>query len=316
MSRPILRQRRGLDAGLAGKGRNAAGALQRPAGGPLESLTVVIGGRSGLHGFPMEKRGTTISVTRSACSCMVRRAGRVASPYQIKFDVTVKPVIVYFLICLPIGAKWMKNNVKRLRLRLGITQEELAGRLGVTWQTVSNVERGHSGLSSKKIDKWASALEAEPHEVISAAGEQRAVPVIGYVQAGHFAESWMFDEEDQTEVWVEDEPRFRSFRLRGAIARGPSMNRRWPDGTVLIFTDAVETGEDIVVGKRYVIERERADGLREATVKLLWRDDTGKLWLLPESDDPRFQEPIPLDSADGDTVRIVGRVRYSVSRED
>lgn len=210
----------------------------------------------------------------------------------------------------------MKNNVKRLRMRAGLSQQELADRLGVTWQTVSNVERGVSGLSSKKIDKWAAAMDAEPHEVVSAAGEMRSVPIVGDVQAGHFAESWTLDEDDYSEVWIEDEPRFRPFKLRGVVTRGPSMNRRYPEGTILIFTDAIETGEDFVVGKRYIIERERADGMREATVKVLWRDEAGKTWLVPESDDPRFQEPIALDGADGDTVRIVGRVRYAVSRED
>ncbi len=93
------------------------------------------------------------------------------------------------------------------------------------------------------------------------------------------------------------------------------MNKRYPEGTVLVFTDAMERPEDLVPGKRYLIERERADGLREATVKKLWQDEHGALWLVPESDDPRFQEAIALDGSDGDTIRILGRVKYAVTRE-
>lgn len=93
------------------------------------------------------------------------------------------------------------------------------------------------------------------------------------------------------------------------------MNKRYPDGTVLVFTDALERPEDLIAGKRYIVERERADGLREATVKKLWQDEYGAMWLLPESDDPRFQEAIPINGEDGDMVRILGRVRFSVTRE-
>lgn len=210
----------------------------------------------------------------------------------------------------------MQNNIKRIRQQLGISQHELADRMGVTWQTISNVERGVTGLSSKKLDAYAAALGVEPQDLIAADDGARRVPVIGHVQAGHFAESWEFHEADQFDVPVPNDARFRRFKLQGVEVRGPSMNRRYPEGTVLVFTDAVETGEDVTVGKRYIIERERADGLREATVKLLWRDNEGRHWLLPESDDPRFQEPIPMEGADGDTIRIVGRVRYSVARED
>lgn len=210
----------------------------------------------------------------------------------------------------------MKNNIRRLRQRLGLTQEQLGERLGVGWQTISNVERGHTGLSSKKIEAYAHALEVDPQDIVSADDGMRRVPVIGHVQAGHFAESWQWEDEDSYEVHVPDEARLQHFTLRGAETRGPSMNRRYPEGTVVIFTDMVETGEDIVVGKRYVIERERADGLREATVKLLWRDDAGKFWLLPESTDPRFQEPIELNGGEDDTIRIVGRVRGAYVRED
>ena len=93
------------------------------------------------------------------------------------------------------------------------------------------------------------------------------------------------------------------------------MNRRYPEGTVLIYTNLNDTNEDLIFGKRYIVERERADGLREATVKTLWRDENGKAWLLPESTDPRYQEPIPIEGGENDTVRIVGRVRYAVTRE-
>lgn len=210
----------------------------------------------------------------------------------------------------------MKNNIRRLRRRLGLTQEQLGERLGVGWQTISNVERGYTGLSSKKIEAYARALGVEPQEIVSADDGMRRVPVIGYVQAGEFAESWQWEDEDCYDVHVPEEPRLQHFSLRGAETRGPSMNRRYPEGTVVIFTDMVETGEDIVVGKRYVVERERADGLREATVKLLWRDEAGKFWLLPESSDPRFQEPIELEANEDDTIRIVGRVRGAYVRED
>ena len=37
---------------------------------------------------------------------------------------------------------------------------------------------------------------------------------------------------------------------------------------------------------------------------------------MPESTDPRHQQPIEIDGDNGDTVRMVGRVRYSVQRED
>lgn len=210
----------------------------------------------------------------------------------------------------------MKTNVRAIRKEKGMTQQDLADRLGVTWQTVSNIERGTTSLTAAKLPIWAEALEVEPHELIAEPEEARMVRVVGPVQAGVFAESLEFPEDDQYEVAIPNDPALRAFRLEGREVRGPSMNRRYPERTVVIISDMVETGAGITVGKRYVVERERADGLREATVKKLWQDEAGAYWLLPESDDPRHQEPIPLDGGTDDTIRIVGRVRYAVSRED
>lgn len=204
---------------------------------------------------------------------------------------------------------------------------EAAAALGVPYPTYAGHENASRGVRPEAASKYARRFRVSLDWLLEGRGagpgsgpvadrvDARRVRVKGYVQAGHWAETWELPEEDQYDVPVPLDEHLAPFRLYAAETRGPSMNRRYPAGTVLIFTDAIETHEQIEVGKRYIVERERADGLREATVKTLWRDDSGVFWLLPESDDPRFQEPIPVEGHDNDTVRIVGRVRYAVSRE-
>lgn len=208
----------------------------------------------------------------------------------------------------------MKNRIKEIMKSHGVSREQLAEKLDAHPTTISRLINGQRKLDIEWIEKFADALNVAPSEILEERIPVRVIQVQGYVQAGEWAETWHW-EEDQYEVAVPDDPQMRNFSLYGAETRGPSMNKRYPEGTILVFTDTIETKEQIEFGKRYIVERERADGLREATVKLLWKDEHGKPWLLPESDDPRFQEPIAINGNDGDTIRIVGRVRYAVSRE-
>lgn len=145
----------------------------------------------------------------------------------------------------------------------------------------------------------------------------RKVTVAAHIQAGAWSESWEWDDDDKYEVYVPDDPELRFFKLSAAETRGPSMNRRYPERTVLVFTDVLETQEEPIPGKRYIVERKRVGGEAEHTVKLLHVDADNKYWLLPESDDPRFQAPISVEDGtdDGDVVSIVGRVVFAVTRE-
>lgn len=146
----------------------------------------------------------------------------------------------------------------------------------------------------------------------------RTIRVAAHVQAGYWAENWEWPYDEQYDVAVPADPALAQFQLFAAETRGPSMNRRWPEGTVVVFTNVIETEESPVAGKRYVVERRRANGDVEHTVKLLHQDRDGRFWLIPESNDPVYQEPIPVDvEVDGGEfeVRIVGRVRYAVTRE-
>jgi transcriptional regulator with XRE-family HTH domain len=209
----------------------------------------------------------------------------------------------------------MQLHIKEVLASKKMTQAELAERLGMHPVNLNRLINGVIDVNMGRIEEIAKILDVPPEQLIVGPSAVRNVTVRGFVQAGHWAETWEWHDEDRYSVPVPVDDSLQPFTLYGAEARGPSMNRRYPDGTVLVFTDMIETGEQVQLGKRYVVERERADGLREATVKKLWRDDAGRIWLVPESDDPRFQESIPIEGGEDDTIRIVGRVRYAVSRE-
>ncbi len=197
----------------------------------------------------------------------------------------------------------------------GLSREDLADQIGCHPITISKLITGTQRLSDIWIEKIAGALNVTPGALFDETPNIRLVPVRMHVQAGHWSESNEWPPDDQYMVPVPDDADLRGITLFAAETRGPSMNRRWPEGTVIVFTAGIETEDDVIIGKRYIVEWERADGLREATVKTLWRDDDGKFWLLPESDDPRHQAPIALNGNEGDTIRLVGRVVWAASRE-
>lgn len=176
------------------------------------------------------------------------------------------------------------------------------------------------------IDNLAAVAEALDMTLIELLSEKpiarnemglRRVEVAAHVQAGHFDETWEWDEGDRYQVFVPDLPEYRELRLYGAETRGASMNRRYAEKTVIVFNDVIEAHEEPIVGKRYVVERKKPSGEVEHTVKLLHIDGEGKFWLMPESDDPRFQMPISMEDGTGDEdiVRVIGRVLFAVTRE-
>lgn len=211
----------------------------------------------------------------------------------------------------------MKLRIKEILKKKGITQAHLAELMGVHVVTLSKKLRADNieKIDIEWIQNFSKALDVSEQSLLFDEIPLRYVTVKSHVQAGEWVENPQWEESEWYEVAVPDDDNLRPYALYGAEARGPSMNKRYPERTVLVFTDAIETQEDSTPGKRYMVERERSDGLREATVKTLHTDDAGKHWLLPESTDPLHQQPIEVNGDDGDTIRLIGRVRFSVSRE-
>jgi len=62
--------------------------------------------------------------------------------------------------------KIVGNNIKRVRLSKGYTQEKLAERMRVTWSYVSKIECGVLNLSLGKILEIAEHLEVDVQELL------------------------------------------------------------------------------------------------------------------------------------------------------
>jgi putative transcriptional regulator len=63
------------------------------------------------------------------------------------------------------------NTIRRLRFERGMTQEELALRVGVSRQTIMSIERGTTNPSALLAFKIAVALDASFTQVFQIEGE-------------------------------------------------------------------------------------------------------------------------------------------------
>ncbi len=232
------------------------------------------------------------------------------------------------LLCDVNNMKNSKDDIaKRLkegRILAGFkTASEAAESLGVAYPTYAGHENGSRGVEREAAQLYARRFKMSLDYLLTGRGPPtgakgtRHVTVAAHVEAGAWAESWEWPHEDQYTVYIPDDREWKGFTLYGAETRGPSMNKRYPERTVLVFNDVSETQEEPIPGKRYIVERRRASGETEHTVKTLYRDQEGKFWLIPESDDPRYQSPISIEEGTGDedVVAIIGRVLFSVTRE-
>ena len=102
----------------------------------------------------------------------------------------------------------------------------------------------------------------------------------------------------------------------GVRVEGDSMDLLYPPGTILECA-RYWGNEPIRTGKRVIVQRTKADGTVETTVKEYNEDQSGTVWLLPRSSNPAFQAPIRANERDATIVdiRIIAVVIASVRYE-
>jgi SOS-response transcriptional repressor LexA len=145
----------------------------------------------------------------------------------------------------------------------------------------------------------------------TAAAGLAGAPLNARLQAGVWTEHREALKSDAT-IYVPADLVPRGASIYAAEISGESMNRIFPNGTVVVLERRFDDLVSLVPNRRYHVERIRADGAVESTLKTVRRRADGSVWLVPESDDPEFQTAIPLKGAPGETINIAGRVICAV----
>ena len=197
------------------------------------------------------------------------------------------------------------NRVRTRRLELGITQEELAQRLGYSSRSaVNKIERNVNDVPQSRVDALARALETTPAYLMGWAEkwiqgleplpDKKRIPLLGTIACG---EPILAAENIEEEVFA-PESLNADFALR---CKGDSMTgARIFDGDIVYIRQQpdVENGEIAAVLIR-----------DEATLKRVKKGD-GKLMLWPEN--PNY-EPLVFMGTESEQVRIIGKAVAFIS---
>ena len=197
------------------------------------------------------------------------------------------------------------ERIRARRIELGMTQEQLALKVGYkTRMAINKIEGGSRTVLQDKVRDFARALEMSPAELlgwdaetedgstIALSVEQRDVPVLGVVAAGRD----IYAEENVT-GYVRVEPKMWG-NLFALKVKGDSMSPRILDGDSII----VREQEDVDSGQIAVVIINGNEGVVKKVVK--FHGGISLVSLNPAYNPLIFYN----DEIEKLPVRIVGRV--------
>lgn len=225
------------------------------------------------------------------------------------------------------AASNMAERIKALREWSGMSGHEFGALFDVDQSTISKWERGVFGKHKDEpsdidvIIKMADMARMSLDEfrfrkpAAKKASSNFTVRVVGHLQAGDWREAIEWDFDDQYERPAPVLKGLPDVPLKGFEVVGSSMDKRYPEGSLVFVANAVTSGLKIENGRRVLVSRRNADGLYEATIKKYVVDDDGSKWLWPESNDPMHQAPIRYNGRNSEEVTITGIVVASTTSE-
>ena len=196
------------------------------------------------------------------------------------------------------------NNIRKARELKGLTQDELAKRMGYkSRSTIARIENGDNDVSQSKLKKFAEILDVSIDFLLDDGKDKASasrpkgvrIPVLGNVAAG-IPITAITDVEDYEEIPEKMASSGTYFALK---IKGQSMEPRIKDGDVVIVRQQsdVDTGDVAIV----LVNGD------EATVKEIKKLDTGIMLIGWNTAvySPRFYSAKDIKSL---PVRIIGKV--------
>lgn len=142
----------------------------------------------------------------------------------------------------------MKNNIKDLRKKNGLTMAKLADAIGTSQQQVDRLEKGKRKLSAEWIDVLCKALNCKPGELVefsvnaSSAGSKSATAsaqVLGVIEANFGNNVREYDADEKYEIRFKPAAKDAGKNFFALVVEGGNY-LNYPDGTELIFTKESE----------------------------------------------------------------------------
>lgn len=210
----------------------------------------------------------------------------------------------------------MGQRIRIARKTAGLSQVELAAQMGVAQSVVSDWENGKLQSWSDVSDRLSEALGLPPGalaENMADPEDVQGIPVVGEVQAGVFRLAVEIPPNDRPALPIISLTGYKGVSQAALKVVGPSMNLLYPEGSFVIVVSAADT--DVRDGDRVVVYRSQGE-LREATIKEVEVEPSGRIALWPRSTHPDHQTPIYLDPGDQDGPEIAYVVVGRFSQED
>lgn len=212
------------------------------------------------------------------------------------------------------------QRIIELRKEKKLSRAELARRADVNYDALNKSERGEveqpRGDFLARIAQALGTTEQFLRYGDDTGGAQtkiapRGLIVRGDVAAGLWLEADLFEgEKEERSNLAGGDKRYASEAQYLLRIRGESLNRIAQNGDLILCVDYGLAGFEIASGDLVVVERSRDGGhTLERTAKRIFRHEE-QIELRPESNDPRFQEPVIFDehSDEASEVRIIAKI--------
>ncbi|MBS1054796.1 LexA family protein [Gluconobacter kondonii] len=169
--------------------------------------------------------------------------------------------------------------------------------------------RGHPPRSDK-LAALAQVLEVSPASLVEVLEGQKKplepihttqIEVRGDVQAGVWREAIEWPAVEWYAITVPLDVAFAGLRRYGLIVKGDSMDKVFPDGSIVVVINLVDLGRMPQTGEiAVVVQRSKTSNEFEATVKAVQVLESGEIILWPQSTNPDFATPIRIKPGECD----------------
>lgn len=206
----------------------------------------------------------------------------------------------------------MKDDAEVISVDVAIRLARALEGLGSPPLTYADIVATLSGVAVKNGHAGAKPRAATLDTPVGSTVKSRPLRIIAAVQAGSWRQAAEWGAGLEYTVTVPVPPQWAAYDLVGIEVHGPSMDRVYPPGTVLVCVSYLDLAREPRHGERVIVQRFRGGDV-EATCKEYRRDADGVVRLWPLSAHPDFQAPVRLDE-DVDT-RITHRVVAAIVSE-